>query len=71
MDRRLKNNAPTFQLYCEKGKITLFKLQKLSQLLSSLMHGHNLKSKHFIEHIRGYNIMFAFTSFGGHKSIKL
>ena len=29
------------------------------------MHGHDLRSKHFMERIKGYNMMFAFTSMSG------
>ena len=70
VDKRLNNNSPTFQLCCRKGKIALPILQEPPQLLSSLLHGHDSRSKHFMERIRGHNMMFTFTSMGG-KLIKL
>jgi hypothetical protein len=65
VDKRETNNTPIFSLCCRKGKITLPSIQDPPQLLSSLLHGHDVRSKHFMERIRGYNMMFAFTSMGG------
>ena len=36
--------------------------QEPPELLSSLLHGQDLRSKHFMERLRGYKMMFAFTS---------
>ena len=55
-----------FSLCCRKGKVALLKLQEPLQLISSLLHGNDIRSKHFMKRIKGYNMMFAFTSMGGH-----
>jgi hypothetical protein len=64
-EKRETNNAPTFSLCCRKGNIALPKIQEPPRLLSSLLHGQDIRSKHFMERIRGYNMMFSFTSMGG------
>ncbi|XP_057455303.1 uncharacterized protein LOC130746629 isoform X1 [Lotus japonicus] len=48
-----------------KGKVVLPFLSKPPLLLYNLVHGIDLRSKHFKDNIRAYNSMFAFTSIGG------
>lgn len=47
------------------GKVQLPKVRNPPTLLNNLLHGNNEKGKHFRDHIRSYNNMFAFTSLGG------
>jgi len=56
---------PKFGLCCGDGKIQLTYLEQPPELLNKLLFDHNdLKSKHFQQHIRLYNNMFAFSSPG-------
>src|SRR5688572_5756524 len=49
-----------------QGKTQLPKLKYPPETLHNLLFGdRNSKSKHFIENIRAYNMMFSFTSMGG------
>lgn len=47
------------------GKVQLPLLEKAPHPLYDLLHLGDAKSKHFIENIRAYNMMFCFTSMGG------
>ena len=56
----------SFSLCCGKGKIRLpVALKEPPELLKGLFNGENRKSKSFLDNIRRYNSMFAFTSMGG------
>lgn len=48
-----------------QGKVVLPKLTRPPCLLFDLLHGKHENSKDFVESIRAYNMMFAFTSMGG------
>ena len=48
-----------------QGKVELPMMQTPPPVLKDLLYGSNEKSKHFIENIRSYNMMFSFTSMGG------
>ena len=39
-------------------------MEDLSEVLSNLLYNRDAKSKHFIENIRSYNMMYFFTSMG-------
>lgn len=60
-----EKNPTKFKRCCLKGKVLLAYLQKPPALLWDLIMGHDVRSRHFIENIRSYNSLFAFTSFGG------
>ncbi|KAJ1689867.1 hypothetical protein LUZ63_014022 [Rhynchospora breviuscula] len=56
---------PTYALCCRHGRVTLDKIDPMPQILSNLLDPKNgPDSKHFIDNIRMYNSMFAFTSMG-------
>ncbi|XP_057450048.1 uncharacterized protein LOC130741224 isoform X4 [Lotus japonicus] len=57
--------SPDFSICCMKGKISLPYLQDAPTLLSNLLTNIDPRSGHFIDNIRSYNSMFAFTSIGG------
>jgi len=50
---------------CSNGKVDLNgRLPKVPDILQSLMCGQHPQSAHYIKHIRKYNSLFQFTSFG-------
>ncbi|KAK4521041.1 Isochorismatase domain-containing protein [Mucor velutinosus] len=53
-----------FYSCCKKGKAILPLLQDPPEPLNSLINGSHPRSSHFLKHIRQYNTLFAFTSFG-------
>ncbi|XP_057811702.1 uncharacterized protein LOC131025941 [Salvia miltiorrhiza] len=55
---------PTYSLCCRSDKVKLPKINHPPTLLHNFLHGKDAKSKHFQDHIRSYNSMFAFTSMG-------
>ncbi|XP_071713690.1 uncharacterized protein [Rutidosis leptorrhynchoides] len=67
--RRGKNTKGlpgAFSLCCLKGKIALPEFTKNPpKLLLDLYTNNHPKSKHFIENVRQYNMIFSFTSMGG------
>lgn len=63
--KSLHDPSPNFSLCCMSGKIILPLVGKPPTLLWNLINGLDHRSKHFIENIRTYNSMFAFTSIGG------
>jgi hypothetical protein len=52
-------------LCCSQGDIELAPENRLPEPLHSLYHSHDKRSKFFLENIRSFNSMFAFTSIGG------
>jgi hypothetical protein len=57
----------SFALCCMRGKVLLpVALKSPPELLTKLTKNKHPKSKGFLENIRRYNSMFAFTSLGGH-----
>ena len=52
-----------------QGKIKLRDIIEPPTMLKSLLYGEDKKkkSKHFIQNVRAYNMMFSFTSMGGAK----
>ncbi|MCH79269.1 ATP-dependent DNA helicase PIF1 [Trifolium medium] len=67
-EERLKKsskNSPKFKLYCSQGDVELVPSRPLPHPLHDLYHSHDRKSRFFLENIRSFNSMFAFTSMGG------
>ncbi|KAJ1701662.1 hypothetical protein LUZ63_001441 [Rhynchospora breviuscula] len=65
-ERCLKTSTvelPAYSLCCRNGRVKLHEFDHIPQTLSNLLDPNNgADSKHFIENIRIYNSMFAFTS---------
>lgn len=57
--------VPDFSLCCGHGKVKLPPLQEPPIIMKKLLSGEDSRSKHFTQNIRGYNMMFSFTSMGG------
>ncbi|KAL6550513.1 hypothetical protein OROMI_021001 [Orobanche minor] len=67
-DERLKKSSlssPEFGLCCSRGKIQLPLLKQPPRLLRNLLQNRHIKSRNYIDNIRAYNMMYAFTSMGG------
>lgn len=62
---RIKSSTPKFSLCCVKGKVILKPFERPPKLLSDLLENKHYMSKEFIDKIRAYNMMLAFTSMGG------
>ncbi|CAH9095008.1 unnamed protein product, partial [Cuscuta europaea] len=56
---------PKYSLCCSHGKVRLACMKEPPLVLCDLIGGGDQRSKHFLENIRSYNSMFAFTSMGG------
>ncbi|MCH79284.1 ATP-dependent DNA helicase PIF1 [Trifolium medium] len=63
--KRGSKSKPKFSLCCSKGDIELAPYMPLPEPLRTLYHGGDNRSKFFLENIRSFNSMFAFTSMGG------
>ncbi|XP_057423555.1 uncharacterized protein LOC130717366 [Lotus japonicus] len=63
--RSRKDGEPKFSVCCLKGKISVPHFQRPPELLQNLFSGVDARSRHFLDHLRTYNSMFAFTSLGG------
>ena len=57
--------SPEFSVCCSRGKIELSKLRDPPPLLRDLLSNRHEKSRNYIEYIRAYNMMYAFTSMEG------
>jgi hypothetical protein len=57
--------TPLFSLCCKQGRVKIAPYPDLPQTLSDLYYKNDKKSKFFMENIRSFNSMFAFTSMGG------
>ncbi|GKD96820.1 hypothetical protein Tco_1380717, partial [Tanacetum coccineum] len=60
-----------YSLCCKRGKVMLPNPPHPPQLLTELLTNNHVHSRNFIENIRSYNQMFAFTSMGGRMDKKL
>ena len=56
------NSNPLFSICCSKGKVTLPEYKGAPDLIKRLLLQENDLGKHFVEKIRAYNSLFAFTS---------
>ncbi|XP_071739135.1 uncharacterized protein [Rutidosis leptorrhynchoides] len=64
--RATKGLRGSFSMCCLKGKIVLPEFTKdPPKLLYDLFSNKHPKSKHFLDNVRQYNMVFAFTSMGG------
>jgi hypothetical protein len=63
--KKSSKSSPKFSLCCSQGDIEIVPYRPLPERLHSLYHSHDRKSKFFLENIRSFNSMFAFTSIGG------
>ncbi|XP_035841577.1 uncharacterized protein LOC118488314 [Helianthus annuus] len=68
-EKRIKNtkssDGTTFSSCCQDGKVLLARLLDAPEPLRSLLDCNDPETVRFREHIRVYNSMFCFTSFGG------
>jgi hypothetical protein len=67
-EERVKNSPkknPRFSLCCSQGDIEIVPCRRLPELLHNLYHSHDRRSRFFLDNIRSFNSMFAFTSVGG------
>ncbi|CAO2038896.1 unnamed protein product [Urochloa humidicola] len=67
-EERIKSNHGTItsSLCCKGGKIRIPPFKKPPEFLANLLdYNGDSRSKHFIQKIRQYNSLFAFTSMGG------
>jgi len=56
---------PKFSMCCLNGRVVIAPYLKLPQPLYDLYHKHDRAGKFFLDNIRSFNSMFAFTSMGG------
>lgn len=63
--KKRRPSQPKFSLCCMHGKVELPLLKDPPPTLSKLLDNTDAKSRHFIENIRAFNMMFSFTSLGG------
>ncbi|GJZ48942.1 uncharacterized protein Tco_0603132 [Tanacetum coccineum] len=63
--------SKAYSLCCKRGKVMLPNPPHPPQLLTELLTNNHVHSRNFIENIRSYNQMFAFTSMGGRMDKKL
>ncbi|XP_057415202.1 uncharacterized protein LOC130710064 [Lotus japonicus] len=56
---------PDFSICCSKGKISIPYLKDSPELLLKLLTHNEPRRRNFLDNIRSYNSMFAFTSIGG------
>jgi hypothetical protein len=56
--------VPEFSMCCKEGRIKIA-YPPLPEPLADLYYSDNRRSKYFMENIRSFNSMFAFTSMGG------
>lgn len=65
VEKRKKTNPTKFSGCCLNGKVLVPYSKMPPVLLWDLIVGNDVRSRNFIENIRSYNSIFAFTSFGG------
>jgi hypothetical protein len=63
--KKISKRNPKFSLCCSQGDIEIVPYKWLPESLHDLYHGRSRRSKFFLENIRSFNSMFAFTSIGG------
>ncbi|XP_024636211.2 uncharacterized protein [Medicago truncatula] len=64
VSKRTDTSNPEFSLCCMQGRIEIAPFKRLPRGLYDLYHNNDKKSKIFLENIRSFNSMFAFTSMG-------
>jgi len=69
---RHNNQEPIYSNCCKNGKIRIPKYKEPPTFLNELIHQKmDTRCKHFLQKIRQYNSMFAFTSMGGNIDKKI
>jgi len=63
--KHYKARVPEFSMCCLKGKVVIAPYPRLPPALHNLYHRKDRLGKFFLENIRSFNNMFAFTSMGG------
>ena len=63
--KHTRPTVPQFSMCCLKGRVVLPPYPRLPQYLHDMYHKHDRFSKFYLENIRSFNSMFAFTSMGG------
>jgi len=56
---------------CRQGRVTISHNPPLPESLKDLYYKNDKRSKFFMENIRSFNSMFAFTSMGGEINYKI
>jgi hypothetical protein len=63
--KQCRPRVPNFSLCCLNGRVVIAPYPRLPQPLHDMYHNHDRTGKFFLENIRSFNSMFAFTSMGG------
>jgi len=63
--KHTKPVIPRFSMCCLKGRVVLPPYERLPQFLHDMYHKHDRVGRFFMDNIRSFNSMFAFTSMGG------
>jgi len=63
-DKNRNTSTPEFSMCCMQGRIEIAPFASIPQSLHDLYFKNDRKSKFFLENIRSFNSMFAFTSIG-------
>lgn len=65
LKKHFRARTPKFSLCCSQGRIVVPPYQDPPHLFDNLFHNKDPRSKYFLDDIRSFNSMFAFTSMGG------
>jgi hypothetical protein len=65
VNKRRDTPNPEFSMCCMQGRIEIAPFKRLPRPLYDLYYKNDKRSKYFLENIRSFNSMFAFTSLGG------
>ena len=71
LQKEYNPRKPRFGLCCRQGRITIAPNPPLPEPLKDLYYKNDKRSKFFMENIRSFNSMFAFTSMGGKVDYKI
>lgn len=63
-NKNRRTSTPEFSMCCMQGRIEIAPFARLPQSLHELYFKDDRKSKYFLDNIRSFNSMFAFTSIG-------
>ncbi|KAK7323502.1 hypothetical protein VNO77_26978 [Canavalia gladiata] len=65
LNKRYNTPNPKFGICCGQGKVNLSNLKNPPPgILLNLLYNNDHRSRHFIQNIRSFNMMFSFTSMG-------
>lgn len=65
IQKSYKSKSPMFTMCCGRGRVHIPPYEDPPSLLYNLFHRQDTRSHQFLERIRSFNSMFAFTSMGG------